>query len=216
MNPTLGRFQSMDSDEGDQEDPLSLHKYSFTASNPENDIDPSGNDIASDNGPHELWPGRLGAPGAVEYFEVRTLIRPPHIEDGVKTDEIVEVDTGLGEVIEDRKYVGTTRFLNFSIPGLADLNSFAYRKDNGDIHVDFVGTAESVAFALTNLTINYAAHIDFVPSSSKGHLDIQHDTFPSYEVYVGSNKKFTKEIYDYQQTNLLGLGKWGVSAERDF
>jgi hypothetical protein len=26
----------------------------------------------------------------------------------------------------------------------------------------------------------------------------------------------TKEIYDYQQTNFLGLGKWGVSAGKDF
>jgi RHS repeat-associated protein len=55
MNPTLGRFQSMDSYEGDTEDPLSLHKYEFTSSNPENMIDPSGND-GIDSEPYVLWP----------------------------------------------------------------------------------------------------------------------------------------------------------------
>jgi RHS repeat-associated protein len=45
MNPSIGRFQSMDSYEGETDEPLSLNKYSFTASNPMNLSDPSGRDF---------------------------------------------------------------------------------------------------------------------------------------------------------------------------
>lgn len=40
--PELGRFWSMDSYEGSQGDPLSLHKYLYASANPVNRIDPSG------------------------------------------------------------------------------------------------------------------------------------------------------------------------------
>ncbi len=42
LNPTTGRFMTMDSFEGAQTDPLSLHKYLFCQSNPVNGVDPSG------------------------------------------------------------------------------------------------------------------------------------------------------------------------------
>jgi RHS repeat-associated protein len=41
MNPSNGRFLSMDTFEGSNEDPLSLHKYLYTV-NPVNTVDPSG------------------------------------------------------------------------------------------------------------------------------------------------------------------------------
>jgi len=41
-NPKLGRFWTGDTDEGDQTDPLSLHKYLYVADNPVNCVDPSG------------------------------------------------------------------------------------------------------------------------------------------------------------------------------
>src|SRR6185436_1637533 len=40
-----GRFWTMDSYEGSQQDPLSLHKYLYAHDNPVNGIDPSGNDL---------------------------------------------------------------------------------------------------------------------------------------------------------------------------
>ncbi len=43
LNPNTGRFQTMDTYEGNQSDPLSLHKYVYTHCNPVNGIDPSGN-----------------------------------------------------------------------------------------------------------------------------------------------------------------------------
>jgi RHS repeat-associated protein len=44
MGPNTGRFLTMDTDQGDQEDPPSLHKYLYGADNPVNLDDPSGND----------------------------------------------------------------------------------------------------------------------------------------------------------------------------
>ncbi len=40
--PQTGRFWTMDSEEGNNEDPLSLHKYLYAADTPVNNIDPSG------------------------------------------------------------------------------------------------------------------------------------------------------------------------------
>ena len=42
LNPDTGRFWTMDSFEGDSEDPLSLHKYLYVEDNPVNGIDPLG------------------------------------------------------------------------------------------------------------------------------------------------------------------------------
>ena len=42
MNPNTGRFWSMDSFEGTDEDPYSLHKYLYAHADPVNNIDPSG------------------------------------------------------------------------------------------------------------------------------------------------------------------------------
>ena len=41
-DPNLGRFMSMDTFEGNQKEPLSLHKYAYTHNNPVNMVDPSG------------------------------------------------------------------------------------------------------------------------------------------------------------------------------
>jgi hypothetical protein len=45
LNVNTGRFQTMDTFQGDNEDPLSLHKYLYAADNPVDNVDPSGHDI---------------------------------------------------------------------------------------------------------------------------------------------------------------------------
>jgi RHS repeat-associated protein len=45
LNPNTGRFWTMDSHEGNQEDPLSLHKYLYCQGNSVNHVDPSGHDL---------------------------------------------------------------------------------------------------------------------------------------------------------------------------
>jgi RHS repeat-associated protein len=43
LNTTTGRFSSMDTDEGNDQDPISLHKYLYADANPVNGTDPTGN-----------------------------------------------------------------------------------------------------------------------------------------------------------------------------
>jgi RHS repeat-associated protein len=45
LNPGTGRFTTMDTFAGNNEDPLSLHKYLYCQADPVNNTDPSGNDI---------------------------------------------------------------------------------------------------------------------------------------------------------------------------
>lgn len=45
LNTDTGRFQTMDTFEGSQSDPISLHKYLYCQGNPVDNIDPSGHDI---------------------------------------------------------------------------------------------------------------------------------------------------------------------------
>jgi RHS repeat-associated protein len=49
LNPNTGRFWTSDTTEGDNEDPLSLHKYLYGSDNPVNRIDPSGHDDGLDS-----------------------------------------------------------------------------------------------------------------------------------------------------------------------
>jgi hypothetical protein len=43
MDPNTGRFQTVDPYEGNQSEPLSLHRYVYTGNDPVNRVDPSGN-----------------------------------------------------------------------------------------------------------------------------------------------------------------------------
>lgn len=45
LNTQTGRFMSMDTVEGDTQDPLSLHRYIHAEQDPVNNLDPSGNEI---------------------------------------------------------------------------------------------------------------------------------------------------------------------------
>jgi hypothetical protein len=45
LNLNTGRFWTMDTEEGDQEDPKSIHRYNYGEGDPVDNIDPSGHDI---------------------------------------------------------------------------------------------------------------------------------------------------------------------------
>ncbi len=56
MNPGIGRFQSMDTYDGNKKNPSSLQKYIFASNNPGNRNDPSGQDDGGISAePHVFW-----------------------------------------------------------------------------------------------------------------------------------------------------------------
>src|ERR1043166_3241349 len=70
MNPGTGRFWTMDTFEGQSEDPLSLHKYLYAQSDPINRLDPSG---------RMSWEQFLGydAEEAIQAEYLATHVAPP-------------------------------------------------------------------------------------------------------------------------------------------
>ena len=80
LNPDTGRFWSMDSYEGDNESPLSQHKYLYCQANPENQIDPLGH-----------WASIPGFP--VHQMAIdQELSFLPESDKSVLRDEQVKVD----------------------------------------------------------------------------------------------------------------------------
>jgi hypothetical protein len=78
MNPQTGRFHTMDTFEGDQENPQSLHKYLYCAANPVNRTDPSGHDpsftVAGFTATEYVYLNSRSMEGsAVAAFEARAL-----------------------------------------------------------------------------------------------------------------------------------------------
>src|SRR5258706_3514225 len=66
----MGRFWTMDTFEGDQEDPQSLQKYIYTRNQPVNRIDPSGNqDMTMDVMNYQL--GSAFSAGADSFVDLR-------------------------------------------------------------------------------------------------------------------------------------------------
>jgi RHS repeat-associated protein len=62
MNPSSGRFQTMDSHEGTINDPASLHKYLYANDNPVNRTDPSGHSSIAE------------AMGAIQSLAIRATV----------------------------------------------------------------------------------------------------------------------------------------------
>lgn len=68
-NANIGRFTTMDTFEGDQQDPQSLHKYVYAANNPINRSDPSGYDYGDSDINMRSIGNLLSTIGAVETAE---------------------------------------------------------------------------------------------------------------------------------------------------
>ena len=104
LDPNVGRFWTRDTFEGNQSDPLSLHKYLYAHADPVNRVDPSGHEslaslnfsiaIISQLATHELRGGGAALRGAREMFGA---------DEGVNSiiygiDVATIIDEKLGEV----------------------------------------------------------------------------------------------------------------------
>jgi RHS repeat-associated protein len=68
LNPDTGRFWTMDTFAGNNEDPLSLHKYLYCHDNPVNNTDPSGNSVYVCTRPLNIPGLRVLAPAFDHFF----------------------------------------------------------------------------------------------------------------------------------------------------
>ena len=114
LNVSTGRFISMDTDEGFRQEPPSLHKYLYTASDPTNLFDRSGNDF-------DL--GSLATAGAtITTFATTTILTLQNVAGAVyinlyKVPEVIEtasnyLTVGLG-AFEALRYLGSN-VLNYA------------------------------------------------------------------------------------------------------
>jgi hypothetical protein len=109
---------TMDTYEGNYQDPQSLHKYLYCRADPVNGTDPTGQDdivsaielvgniasLAQNLQSVEQWLKLAGQKVTVQFI---TDIRPPDAQVGVKTRQIVEVN-GIGMILKTFTYTGTT------------------------------------------------------------------------------------------------------------
>jgi RHS repeat-associated protein len=115
-NTGTGRFWTSDGDYGNNEDPLSLHKYLYGADNPVNRIDPSGHDDLADLSLSEsIGAGLAAFSGAVlleaKTHAISTLTRAVAVEAISSGDSFIETarsaiqaaGKSLRELIEDAK-----------------------------------------------------------------------------------------------------------------
>src|SRR6266566_5664042 len=62
FNPSTGRFWTMDTYEGERNDPTSLHKYAYCQGDPVNNVDPLGEAIlVNKTGDDVLVTGNVGS-----------------------------------------------------------------------------------------------------------------------------------------------------------
>ncbi len=219
--PNTGRFFTSDGEGyGNNEDPLSLHKYLYGADNPVDNDDPSGNDFESlDVGDilssFDAFPNLVTVKQALVPIEkaqivVTTEIRPGGPKPGVKTKQGVVVSSH-GKLVSNFGFVGVTATKYIVDTGVGSFDQGAGGDNPDDVTV-YMGAKAHSAFLPPVLSIRYEFEVDLNFVTHKGHLSGYHRQFPSYNVQVNG-----KQIYDFQQKHFLGLTGIGeVEPNVDF
>jgi hypothetical protein len=206
----------MDSDEGRNEDPLSLHKYLYCQTDPVNNTDPSGHDIGECLGVMDIGFTLFAQSLFIQLqlrqtsIEVVTVIRPPAMQAGVKTKQFVGV-TDAGKIIATTNYVGRTSVGVGAPKGVVNaFRQIAYGRDR-EVIVSMYAQAHS-ALLPPKLSIRYQFQVTLDFNLRKGKLSGFHERYPSYTVSVGG-----KQIYDFQQERFSGLsGRDPMGVELEF
>jgi len=138
-----------------------------------------------------------------------TVIRPSHVEAGMKSLQILEVDLATGNEISYSVDTGTTVFLGsefFAREFATDGFSVTLNSRNGTVYANLVGETGSLFYPAN---INYDFTIAYNPSTSSAMVLGGHDGFPSITVRVNS-----AVIYDFQQTPGI-FGSTGLFGNDD-
>jgi hypothetical protein len=124
MNPNAGRFWTMDTYEGTEQDPQSLHKYAYAANEPVNKTDPSGHmtiafalNSAAVAGTRTGWESARAPSYAGGLARARALAEiAGAITAGYLAADFAMERTGLREHLEKAKEEFRKRFRNQNVP----------------------------------------------------------------------------------------------------
>jgi RHS repeat-associated protein len=113
LNTSTGRFWSMDTEEGESNDPLSLHKYLYAGGDPIDRLDPSGRDFLDTLGAAAISVGSLANQTAI----VTTTVLGSVYINLYRVPEVIEtassyLTVGLG-AFETLRFLGTN-VLNYT------------------------------------------------------------------------------------------------------
>ena len=164
LNTTTGRFWSADTDEGEDEDPLTLHKYLYANANPVDGVDPSGfQDNLAELGAEESMSITLDTMAFFQLGGLRTAklgigiepIDPAAVQNNVLN---VAVDTGHTFVYIRNLGVVTT-MLSFG-PGsqIGPNNIVQFLRGNlpGNAHWPLTGSTNTWEFPISTGQMNTA------------------------------------------------------------
>jgi RHS repeat-associated protein len=139
LNPDIGRFQTLDSYEGAQNDPLSLHKYLYGGDDPVNNVDPSGHMSLSDNLTAMTVIGVLAANTAISLVADHTIAES--IRDGTPPDGVF-LNLSAGASL-DAVYMGVDTMVYYDLH-----TSQFYLIATGEIGISPLGRFKKEKFRL--------------------------------------------------------------------
>jgi hypothetical protein len=139
----------------------------------------------------------LSQAGKVEV-KVVTEIRPPDIQAGMKSTQIVVVDTNAGQIVSHQYDTGVTDVGITELDSRLDRFSATLTKSEIGMSLRMTGETGSKAFPAN---INYDLTFKYSPSSRTFSLASgTHDGYPSYIVSIDRSIR-----YDYSQGNIMQL-----------
>jgi RHS repeat-associated protein len=125
LNTTTGRFWSMDTQQGNDREPLSLHKYLYSEGNPVDHMDPSGNQIDDLVGSFALDAtlnaiSNIQLPGGSVSSFVATQLIPSDVLQGLAQgtpDAALAAASGQVNLNLNNPFAGATGYAGFELLG---------------------------------------------------------------------------------------------------
>lgn len=188
MNPASGRFQTMDPYEGRQNDPQTLHRYTYLHDDPVNKVDPSGKETAVE----------IGTVGAMQAnIAASVIVNVGLVYTAIKADSFI---TELQENSDIERFVRDHQsgagFTQQEFEQLENrINQRHWSRKQLYLHYSFLASADSLTFGLWEDRASWATRTAF-PTGWQAHwylalpqADVQN------AVYVVKPKEGFEPVY---------------------
>jgi hypothetical protein len=183
-NTSTGRFQTMDTYEGDQQEPQSCHKYTYVEDNPVDNVDPSGHDIGE----------AMGALGI--ELSINLTLQSPVVQRALQRAQLM----AMGH-ISSKTFWDAYKLVNYdTFP--PEKNVEVWKTVGGNIGKQFGPVAENSCATRVSWGLNYGGGP--IPVGTPGAWHNFSDQ--SYNNKRGDDKYY---IINAGQMNAYLTGKWG-------